>query len=105
MDPVDDFVFADDHAESIEEESLPTIIEEEAPALDRDLYYARYLAWSIRLENHRVKNNVLQKIVIMYLRRRKVLIWEEQKQKFKSNQLRPGRKCVQRLRSPFGSAE
>ncbi|XP_048525239.1 coiled-coil domain-containing protein 96 isoform X2 [Dendroctonus ponderosae] len=72
IDTVDDFVLADDHAESVEEESLPTIIEEEAPALDRDLYYARYMDCGTKLESNRVRNNVLQKIVIMYLKRRKV---------------------------------
>lgn len=67
-----EIVLFDDYAETVEEESAVCTIGEEGSILDRDLYYRKYDATSEQLVRNRIKNNVLQKLVAMYLRRRKI---------------------------------
>lgn len=67
-----EIVLFDDYPETVEEESAACTIEEEGSILDRDLYYKKYDKTCQQLIKNRIKNNVLQKFVSMYLRRRKI---------------------------------
>ncbi|XP_050298475.1 coiled-coil domain-containing protein 96 [Anthonomus grandis grandis] len=61
-----------DEAENVEEEFEPVVVEEEEKKLDRQPYYDKYTKLSEIIGKNRITNNIRQKLVIMYLRRRKV---------------------------------
>lgn len=67
-----EIVLFDDYPETVEEESAVCAVAEEGFILDRDLYYRKYDETSQQLLKNRIKNNFLQKLMAMYLRRRKI---------------------------------
>ncbi|KAL1517096.1 hypothetical protein ABEB36_000904 [Hypothenemus hampei] len=59
--------------DDLEEESESTPVIEEAPGLDREFYYAKYLVLMTELPSIRIRNNILQKKIVLYLKRRKIV--------------------------------
>ncbi|CAG9763065.1 unnamed protein product [Ceutorhynchus assimilis] len=67
----DNIILFDDTQESEEAESEATIVEEEQEHFDRTPYYEQYDKLVDESDFNRPKNNLLQKLIIMYLKRRK----------------------------------